>query len=219
MISGVSVIAMNPTKAAIAADVDDQDRERAADPGRDQPADRRVEQVDEQQADDERPDAVAGHPQEQAEDDRRDDQDGDSRRERDEAARVVAGGSTNGGGGRATGRASRGPRQRHPSGSCDAGSSIVPQTTRRGRARPERPRPAASVASPRQRWRLVLARGPDAPRLGGRELSDAWDAALEATGLPLASRRRRVEAQVAGRVRGAAAARDGGRARARGRRS
>jgi hypothetical protein len=38
---------------------------------------------------------------------------------------------------------------------------------------------------PRQRWRLVLARSPEAPELAGRELADAWDRSLEATGLPL----------------------------------
>ncbi len=38
---------------------------------------------------------------------------------------------------------------------------------------------------PRQRWRLVLARSADAPELGGRELAEAWDEAITATGLPL----------------------------------
>jgi len=38
---------------------------------------------------------------------------------------------------------------------------------------------------PRQRWRLVLARDATAPELAGRELGDAWDAAIEATGLPV----------------------------------
>jgi hypothetical protein len=40
-------------------------------------------------------------------------------------------------------------------------------------------------APPRQRWRLVLARSADAPRTAGRELIDAWEAAIETTGLPL----------------------------------
>lgn len=40
-------------------------------------------------------------------------------------------------------------------------------------------------AAPRQRWRLVLARAEDAPRIAGRELTDAWEDALEATGLPV----------------------------------
>ena len=48
--------------------------------------------------------------------------------------------------------------------------------------------PAAATIDPpdppRQRWRLILAREPDAPALAGRELNDAWEAALEATGLP-----------------------------------
>jgi radical SAM-linked protein len=42
-----------------------------------------------------------------------------------------------------------------------------------------------TAAAPRQRWRLVLARAEDAPRIAGRELTDAWEAALEATGLPV----------------------------------
>jgi radical SAM-linked protein len=47
--------------------------------------------------------------------------------------------------------------------------------------------PHAPVASePRQRWRLTLARGPEAPRLAGRDLNEAWEAAFEAAGLPLA---------------------------------
>jgi len=38
---------------------------------------------------------------------------------------------------------------------------------------------------PRQRWRLVLARSADAPELAGRELADAWDQAIAASGLPV----------------------------------
>jgi radical SAM-linked protein len=41
------------------------------------------------------------------------------------------------------------------------------------------------VAPPQQRWRLVVARSADAPRLAGRELSEAWESGLEATGLPI----------------------------------
>lgn len=41
------------------------------------------------------------------------------------------------------------------------------------------------MAPPRQRWRLVVARSTDAPRLSGRELSEAWESAIEATGLPI----------------------------------
>jgi radical SAM-linked protein len=37
---------------------------------------------------------------------------------------------------------------------------------------------------PRQRWRLVLSRSADAPQLGGRELTETWDAALEESELP-----------------------------------
>ena len=44
---------------------------------------------------------------------------------------------------------------------------------------------ALTPSVPQQRWRLVLARvsHPDAP--AGRELADAWDRALDGTGLPL----------------------------------
>ena len=42
------------------------------------------------------------------------------------------------------------------------------------------PRPLAQ-----QRWRLVLARAGDAAELAGRELTDAWDSAIAASGLPL----------------------------------
>lgn len=45
--------------------------------------------------------------------------------------------------------------------------------------------PEDAVAPPRQRWRLVVGRSADAPRLAGRELSEAWETALEASGLPL----------------------------------
>jgi len=50
---------------------------------------------------------------------------------------------------------------------------------------------------PRQRWRLVVARSADAPRLGGRELADAWEAAVEATDLPLYRPAGRARARVA----------------------
>ncbi|MDO8484235.1 MAG: DUF2344 domain-containing protein [Candidatus Limnocylindrales bacterium] len=52
-------------------------------------------------------------------------------------------------------------------------------------------------APPRQRWRLVLARSADAPRIGGREQADAWEAAVEATGLPLHRPPGRARARVA----------------------
>ncbi len=38
----------------------------------------------------------------------------------------------------------------------------------------------------RQRWRLVLARGADAPPLAQRELAEAWEGAIRAAGLPVA---------------------------------
>jgi radical SAM-linked protein len=40
------------------------------------------------------------------------------------------------------------------------------------------PRPA------RQRWRLVVGRAADAPDVGGRELTEMWEAALAVSGLP-----------------------------------
>jgi radical SAM-linked protein len=42
------------------------------------------------------------------------------------------------------------------------------------------------VEEPRQRWRLVVARGADAPQATQREVTDAWLAALDRAGLPLA---------------------------------
>jgi radical SAM-linked protein len=39
---------------------------------------------------------------------------------------------------------------------------------------------------PRQRWRLMVARAADAPRLAQRETVEAWEVAIEAAGLPLA---------------------------------
>ncbi len=50
---------------------------------------------------------------------------------------------------------------------------------------------------PRQRWRLTLARSADAPRLAGRELADAWEGTLEASGLPVHRPLGRARARVA----------------------
>lgn len=52
-------------------------------------------------------------------------------------------------------------------------SETVPEVT---------PEPASV---PRQRWRLVLARGAVPGGPAGRELTDAWETAIERTGLPL----------------------------------
>jgi len=60
--------------------------------------------------------------------------------------------------------------------------------------------PAVAPATPapaRQRWRLVLARSAGAADLGGRELADAWEAMLEATGLPAFVPAGRAHARVA----------------------
>ena len=48
------------------------------------------------------------------------------------------------------------------------------------------PAPVAPPPEPRQRWRLVVARSDEAPSQTQRELADAWEAAIEAAGLPLA---------------------------------
>src|SRR4051794_23286499 len=56
---------------------------------------------------------------------------------------------------------------------------------------------AAPAKQARQRWRLVLARSADAPDLGGRELADAWEAALQASGLPVFVPAGRARARVA----------------------
>lgn len=42
------------------------------------------------------------------------------------------------------------------------------------------------AAEPRQRWRMVAARGPDAREQPHRDVTDAWTTAIERAGLPLA---------------------------------
>jgi radical SAM-linked protein len=44
----------------------------------------------------------------------------------------------------------------------------------------------AAAPEPRQRWRLVVSRAPDAPRLPQRETIDAWESAIDSCGLPAA---------------------------------
>jgi radical SAM-linked protein len=58
-------------------------------------------------------------------------------------------------------------------------------------------RPDPPPAPARQRWRLVLARGVDAPALAGRELADAFEEGLEASGLPFARAAGRARTRVA----------------------
>ena len=41
------------------------------------------------------------------------------------------------------------------------------------------------MVEPRQRWRLVVGRGPEAPPLAQRDVADAWSAAVGASGLPV----------------------------------
>ncbi len=63
---------------------------------------------------------------------------------------------------------------------------------------PPAERPAEDAPPPaRQRWRLVLARAGGAPELAGRDLIEAWDAALEASGLPLFRPVGRIRARIA----------------------
>jgi hypothetical protein len=52
-------------------------------------------------------------------------------------------------------------------------------------------------APARQRWRLVLARSGDAPAIGGRDLGEAWEDALEASRLPLFRPAGRVRRRIA----------------------
>ena len=126
-------------------------------------------------------------------------------------------GRRKGGGGRASRRvAGRGPRQRARGVDAGrAGSSIVPQTTRRGpppdARTPRRSRRAAPAMAAHARARLRTL-----PRLRGTRAD---------RGVGRGARRRRAAAgtgarrrpKAAGRVRGAAAGRDGGRGRADGR--
>jgi radical SAM-linked protein len=43
-----------------------------------------------------------------------------------------------------------------------------------------------TAAEPRQRWRLVAARAPDAPEQPHRDVADSWTTAIERAGLPVA---------------------------------
>ena len=90
---------MNSTKCSDRGDVDEHDRERAAEAATGQPADGDVEQVDEQEADDERPDAVAGHPEQEADDDGGAQQHHDAWRHGANRGGPSGGFTTNGGGG------------------------------------------------------------------------------------------------------------------------
>jgi len=58
------------------------------------------------------------------------------------------------------------------------------------------PTPEPSAAA-RQRWRLVLACGPDASGRSGRDQTDSWEAALESSGLPAFRPAGRAHARVA----------------------
>jgi hypothetical protein len=56
---------------------------------------------------------------------------------------------------------------------------------------------AEAPPPPRQRWRLVLARDAGDPGLTGRDLIDAWETALDASGLPLVRPVGRARARIA----------------------
>jgi radical SAM-linked protein len=45
---------------------------------------------------------------------------------------------------------------------------------------------ASETREPRQRWRLVVARDPGGPQVAQRDVVDAWTAAIESAGLPVA---------------------------------
>ncbi len=131
-------------------DVDAGDGDRPADAAADEPADRRIQQPDDEQADDERPEAVARHPQQQADDDGRRDQHARRAVRAPRTGERPAGdaGSTNGGGGSVATHADvvdvPAPGAGGRSAIDRSGSSIVRQTTRRA-GRPRDPR--ASLAS------------------------------------------------------------------------
>src|SRR5688572_12700291 len=62
---------------------------------------------------------------------------------------------------------------------------------RTGRARPSSGRladvsDAPETREPRQRWRLVVARDPGGQPVAQRDVVDAWTAAFESAGLPVA---------------------------------
>ena len=195
-------------------------------PRRDQPADGWIEQVDEQQADDERTDAVRGHQQD------------DGRARSPAAIRTATRGESgaNRPVARAAGRVDERrwrqggrPARRDDRRILDRGlvGRRISRPARRARPScrrladvepPFRARPGSRSANPSRHrasaggWSSLGSA--DAPELAGRELTDAWEAALEGTGLPLH--------RPAGRSRGARRARraplparDGGRARAR----
>jgi radical SAM-linked protein len=65
----------------------------------------------------------------------------------------------------------------------DAGSETTPGQARESAGAADAEPAVPAVA--RQRWRLVVARPADAPALAGRELTESWEGALEASGLPL----------------------------------
>ncbi len=57
--------------------------------------------------------------------------------------------------------------------------------------------PAEAPAPPRQRWRLILARDAAPRGLTGRDLTDAWEETLDASGLPLVRPVGRARARIA----------------------
>lgn len=91
----------------------------------------------------------------------------------------------------------------HPEADGDAGGEVRPDASPDVRPGARATGAAASAASaadatdapatdarmpaePKQRWRLVVARGPGAPSLAQRDVAEAWQAALVASGLPIA---------------------------------
>lgn len=93
------------------------------------------------------------------------------------------------------GAAGRPPSE--PAGSQDLQRSMARARPWCGRLPDVEPLSAVPKAVPRQRWRLVLSRSVEAPPLVGRDLTDAWEDAIEASGLPLFRPLGRARARVA----------------------
>ena len=155
-------------------DVHDDDRDAPAHATTSQPADRRVQQVDEQQPEHEGPDRIPRHPQQQPDEDRRADEYGDARGHRNESRVVAVGRGVD-----ERGRGERGDPLRRRGGGRPLGL-----VHRSGRLADVSELPDAA-AEPRQRWRLVVARELAASQMTQRDVAAAWTAALADAGLPL----------------------------------
>ena len=189
---GVSVRLMISISATIATPYTSRIARVRRMPSPDEPTDRRLEQVDEQQADDERADGIAGHPEQDPDDHRRGDEDRDARRERGEAGLGGDAGRIDEGRwrqgrdpGRRTADAGVGFGFALPSGRAHGLRGTVRARPSSGRLPdvsepPVRAGRATPALAPRGRARRGRAEQPQ------RELAEGWVAAIEAAGLPVA---------------------------------